>query len=135
MKELSIEEKAKRNDETLEQLKDFIEGTRENRIVLVEEDIIDIFPELKETEDKRNKTMVVSKSEGLSKGTGGVSGKNVRPLSSMTNIEREEWGLILADELEEDPYSWLVRHNFLEDIEINIGLPKTLNGPNPPIYL
>lgn len=64
-----------------------------------------------------------------------LSGKNVRPLSSMTNIERQEWGLILVDELEEDPYSWLVRHNFLEAKEIDIGLPKNLKGPNPPIYL
>lgn len=79
--------------------------------------------------------MVDSKSEELSKGTGGVSGKNVRPLSSMTNIERQEWGLILLDELEEDIYSWLVRHNFLEDIELDIGLSKHLKGPNPPIYL
>ncbi len=65
----------------------------------------------------------------------GVSGKNVRPLSSMTNIERQEWELILVDELEEDPYYWLVRHNFLEDKEIDIGLSKNLNGPIPPIYL
>lgn len=90
-----------------------------------------IFPELKE----RNKIMVDSKSEELSKGTGELSGKNVRPLSSMTNIERQEWGLILVDELDEDPYSWLVRHNFIEDIEIDIGLFKTLKGPNPPVYL
>lgn len=27
-----------------------------------------------------------------------VSGKNIRPLSSMTNIERQEWELILVDE-------------------------------------
>lgn len=79
--------------------------------------------------------MVDSKSEVLSKETGGVPGKNVRPLSSMTDIERQEWGLILLDELEEDPYSWLVRHNFLEDIETDIGLSKNLNGPNTPIYL
>lgn len=59
----------------------------------------------------------------------------IRPLSSMTNIERQEWGLILEDELEEDLYSWLVRHNFLEDKEIDIGLSKSLKGPNPPIYL
>ena len=63
------------------------------------------------------------------------SSKNVRPLSLMTNIERQEWGLILVDELEEDPYSWLVHHNFLEDKEINIGLSQNLNGPIPPIYL
>ena len=61
--------------------------------------------------------------------------QNVRPLSSMTNIERQEWGLILTDELEEDSYSWLVRHNFLEDKEIDIGLSKSLKGPIPPIYL
>lgn len=65
---------------------------------------------------------------------GVLSDKNVRPLSSMTNIERQEWELILVDELEEDPYSWLVRHNFLEDVETDIGLIKNLRGPNPPIY-
>ena len=61
--------------------------------------------------------------------------QNIRPLSSMTNIERQEWGLILTNELEKDPYSWLVHHNFLEDKDINIGLSKSLTGPNPPIYL
>lgn len=76
----------------------------------------------------QNKIMVDLKSEEL-------SGKKVRPLSSMTNIERQEWELILVNELEEDPYSWLVRHNFLEDKEIDIGLSKNLKGPNPPIYL
>lgn len=64
----------------------------------------------------------------------GLSDKDVRPLSSMTNIERQEWELILADELEEDLYSWLVRHNFLEDVETDIGLFKNLKGPIPPIY-
>ena len=43
-------------------------------------------------------------------------------------------GLILEDELEEDLYSWLVRHNFLEDVETDIGLFKNLKGPIPPIY-
>ena len=94
-----------------------------------------IFPELKESENERNKTVVDSKPEGLSKGTEETSDKNVRPLSSMTDIEREEWALILTEELEEDPYSWLVRHNFLEDTEIDIGLSKSLKGPIPPIYL
>ncbi|MBO6273828.1 hypothetical protein J6O48_13810 [bacterium] len=49
-----------------------------------------IFPELKESKYGRNKTMIDSKSEELSKGMGGLSSKNVRPLSSMTNIERQE---------------------------------------------
>ena len=84
------------------------------------------------SEDGKNKTVVDSKSGGESKGAGGVSGKNVRPLSSMTNIERQEWGLILVDELKENPYSWLIRHNFLEE-KIDIGLSKNLKGPNPPI--
>ena len=78
---------------------------------------------------------VDSKSEGLSKETEGTLDKNVRPLSSMTNIERQEYELILVDELEEDIYSWLIRHNFLEDKEIDIGLSKNLKGPIPPIYL
>lgn len=53
MKELSIEKKAKRYDETLEQLKGLIEGTREDKCAIMEEDIIDIFPELKESEDEK----------------------------------------------------------------------------------
>ena len=49
-----------------------------------------LFPKLKKTEDEQNKTMVVSKSEGLFKETGGVCDKNVLPLSSMTNIEEKQ---------------------------------------------
>ena len=119
-----------RYKEALERAKDMLSYKEVRR-----EDMEYLFPELKESVDKQNKTMVESKSEGLSKGIGDLSGKNLRPLSSMTNIERLEWGLILVDELEEDPYSWLVRHNFLEDIEIDIGLSKNLKGPNPPIFL
>lgn len=50
---MTIEEKAKRYDETLEQLKGLIEVTREDKCDIAEEDIIDIFPELKEYEDER----------------------------------------------------------------------------------
>ena len=96
-------------------------GKKLGHIIIRIEDIENAIPELKESEEGRNKTIVDSKSKGLSKGTGGVSGKNVRPLSSMTNIERQAWGLILTDELEEGPYSWLVRHNFLEDFNSGEG--------------
>ena len=50
---MTTEEKAKRYDEALERLKGLIEGTRECRCAIVEEDIIDIFPELKESEDEK----------------------------------------------------------------------------------
>ena len=49
---MTQEEKAKRYDETLEQLKGLIEGTREDKCAIVEEDIINIFPELQESEDE-----------------------------------------------------------------------------------
>ena len=50
---MSIREKAKRYDEILEQLKGLIEVTREHKCAIMEEDIIDIFTELKESEDER----------------------------------------------------------------------------------
>lgn len=50
---MTPEEKAKRYDETLEQLKGLIEGTREDKRAIMEEDIIDIFYELKESEDEK----------------------------------------------------------------------------------
>lgn len=50
---MNAEEKAKRYDETLEQLKGLIEVTREDKCAIMEEDIINIFPELKESEDER----------------------------------------------------------------------------------
>ena len=130
---MTTEEKAKAYDEALESIKELY--SKSSRVVVSREEFETIFPKLKESEDERNKTVVDSKPEGLSKGTEETSDKNVRPLSSMTDIEREEWALILTEELEEDPYSWLVRHNFLEDTKIDIGLSKSLKGPIPPIYL
>ena len=50
---MTQEEKAKRFDEALEQLKGLIEGTREDKCAIIKEDIIDIFPELAESEDER----------------------------------------------------------------------------------
>ena len=50
---MTIEEKAKRYDESLEQLKGLIESTEEGKYAIVKEDIIEIFPELQESEDER----------------------------------------------------------------------------------
>ena len=50
---MTIEQKAKAYEEALERLKGLIEGTREDKCAIVEEDIIDIFPELAESEDER----------------------------------------------------------------------------------
>ena len=50
---MTQEEKAKRFDETLEQLRGLIECTREDKCAIVEEDIINIFPELAESEDEK----------------------------------------------------------------------------------
>ena len=66
MKELSIEQKAKRYDESLEQLKGLIENTREDKYAIVEKDIINIFPELKEPEDEKVKRIIHSISNKIS---------------------------------------------------------------------
>ena len=50
MKELSIEEKAKRYDKAIEIAKSKIKNDKDH--VLYEGDVIDIFPELKESEDE-----------------------------------------------------------------------------------
>ena len=49
---MTIEEKANAYDKTLELLKGLIEGTREDKCAIVEEDIISIFPELKKSENE-----------------------------------------------------------------------------------
>ena len=50
---MNAEEKAKRYEESLERLKGLIEVTREDKCAIMEEDLIDIFPELKELKDER----------------------------------------------------------------------------------
>lgn len=57
---MTQEQKAKRFDEVLEQLKGLIEGTREDKCAIVEEDIIGIFPELKESEDERIRKAIIT---------------------------------------------------------------------------
>ena len=52
---MNTEEKAKRYEESLERLKGLIEATREEKYPILEEDLIDIFPELKEPELKELK--------------------------------------------------------------------------------
>ena len=51
MKEVSIEDKAKRYDEAIERAKSKIKNDKDH--VLYEYDILDIFPELKESEDEK----------------------------------------------------------------------------------
>ncbi len=53
MKELSIEEKAKRYDVAIEELRGLLEGIHEEKCDIMEEDIIKIFPELKEPGDEK----------------------------------------------------------------------------------
>ena len=62
---MTQEEKARAYDEALERLKGLIEGTREDRCTIVEEDIIDIFPELKESDDERIKKELIDAINGL----------------------------------------------------------------------
>lgn len=50
---MTQEEKAKRYDEALEELRGLLEGIREEKCKILEEDITSIFPELLENEDER----------------------------------------------------------------------------------
>lgn len=50
---MTQEEKAKRYDEAIEELRGLLEGIREEKCKILEEDITSIFPELKESEDER----------------------------------------------------------------------------------
>ena len=58
MKELSIEDKAKRYDEAIERAKSKIKNDKDH--VLYEYDILDIFPELKESEDEKKRKEIIS---------------------------------------------------------------------------
>jgi hypothetical protein len=49
----TIEEKAERYDEALEELRGLLEGIREEKREILEEDITSIFPELEESEDEK----------------------------------------------------------------------------------
>ena len=56
MKELTIEQKARRYDEAIKRAKSKIKKDKDH--VLYEDDIIDIFPELAESEDEKVKKAI-----------------------------------------------------------------------------
>ena len=58
---MTIEQKAQRYDKTLEQLKGLIEVTREDKCDIAEEDIMDIFPELIESDDEKIRKELIEK--------------------------------------------------------------------------
>ena len=62
MKELSIEEKAKRFDEAIKKAKSKIKNDKDH--VLYEDDVVEIFPELKESEDERIRKAIIEHFEG-----------------------------------------------------------------------
>ena len=57
MKKLSIEQKAKLYDEAIEELRGLLEGIHEEKCDIMEEDIIKIFPELKDEDEKIRKAL------------------------------------------------------------------------------
>jgi hypothetical protein len=61
------EEKAKRYDEALEELRGLLEGIREEKCKILEEDITSIFPELKENEDEKVRKMLIRFFEAWNK--------------------------------------------------------------------
>ena len=58
MKKISIEEKAKRYDEVIEKVKSKIKNDKDH--VLYEDDIIEIFPELKESDDEKTRKKIIN---------------------------------------------------------------------------
>ena len=56
---MTQEEKAKRYDEALEELRGLLEGIREEKCKILEEDITSIFPELKESEDEKIRKAII----------------------------------------------------------------------------
>jgi hypothetical protein len=64
---MTQEEKAKRYDEALEELRGLLEGIREEKCKILEEDIISIFPELKENEDEKVRKMLIRFFEAWNK--------------------------------------------------------------------
>ena len=56
---MTQEEKAKRYDEALEELRGLLECVREDKREILEEDITSIFPELKESEDEKIRKVLV----------------------------------------------------------------------------
>ena len=59
MKELSIEEKAKRFDESLEKARRYYDEYKTRDNILYVEDMEDMFPELKDSEDERMRAMAI----------------------------------------------------------------------------
>lgn len=62
---MTQEEKAKRYDEALEELRGLLEGIREEKCKILEEDIISIFPELQENEDEKIRKGIIRNLEYL----------------------------------------------------------------------
>jgi hypothetical protein len=60
----TIEEKAKRYDEVLEELRGLLEGIREEKREILEEDITNIFPELEESEDEKIRKSIIHALHG-----------------------------------------------------------------------
>ena len=56
----------------------------------------------------------------------------LRPMSSMTNVEREEYCLVLCDELSINQFDWLIAHHFDYRGLIPKGLAIEVTDENNP---
>jgi hypothetical protein len=61
---MTQEEKAKKYDKALEELRGLLEGIREEKREILEEDITSIFPELKESEDEKIRKRIIHALHG-----------------------------------------------------------------------
>ena len=102
---MTQEEKAKRFDEALEQLKGLIEGTREDKCAIIKEDIIDIFPELAESEDERiRKDIIVLVKDWWDR----VNKDNISTKEQMLAWLEKPKPLIKSEWTEEDEDHWMM---------------------------
>ena len=98
MKDLTIEEKAQRYDEALEKLRGLLEGIREEKCEIMEEDITKIFPELKESEDERIRKEIIAVFKGQTAFTTEEDGKKYiawlekqHPVEEIVERYRTSW--------------------------------------------
>ena len=84
--------------EAIERLKGLIEGTREDRCVITEEDIIDIFPELAESEDERIRKWLEETIEAMPDNS--IDFRDVRRIDVLHWLEKQGEQKAVLDELE-----------------------------------
>ena len=111
MDELTIEDKAKRYDEVIEELRGLLEGIHEEKCDIMEEDIIKIFPELKESEsdDERIRKALIEHVKGIYKGCCTEEASKERDMF-LAWLEKQGEQKPTWSKEDERHFSWLIEH-------------------------